>query len=381
MMFAPVEPVPAQRPTSGLVAQALTPQDGARWQGGMAWRPERCFGVRMFSPCATDVQEVQTLTIVGGPTGGTFTITWNGQTTAGIAYNASAAAVLAALVALSNIAPGDLTVSGANGGPYTLTWAHGKGNVSAPTTNAAGLTGGVAPAVNVATVTAGSALYSAPLGVGSSGTVYYLPQALRVEDECKLLGGLEQLTEAAIKRQTEAASAYVVARELWTGDLSDTAPYATPDGGGVVNARLASTDAVVVGGGNAHAPNHALGLLEQEARRGALGQDVWIHVPVELFALFTDLEQRGGAWFTRSGARIIADPGYLGTEPDGDLPTDRLWMYATGPVQVRLGDITTQLFDDQRFNVRRVNGERMFAATFDPCIHYGIAAALPDTTT
>lgn len=381
MMFAPVEPVPAQRPTSGLVAQALTPNDGARWEAGLAWRPERCLSVRMFNPCDTDVQEVQTVTITGGPTGGTFTLTWNAQTTAAIAYNATAAAVQLALEALSNIAPGDVVVSGANGGPYTLRWAYGKGNVAAPTGDAAGLTGGTAPAVVVATVTAGSALYTDPLGTGVSGTVYYLPQALRVEDRCKTLGGLQLITEASIKRQTEAATSYVVARELWTGDLSDSQPYDTPEDVGVVNARLASVSATVVGAGAAHAPNHALGLLEQEARRAAVGQDVWIHVPVEVFELFTDLEQRGGAWFTRSGARIIADPGYLGTEPDGDLPADRRWMYATGPVQVRLGSITTDAFTHWQTNEYTVNGERMFAATFDPCVHFGIAVALPDTLT
>jgi hypothetical protein len=381
MLFAPVEPVPAQRPTSGLVAQALTPNDDARWEGGLAWRPERCLSVRMFNPCDTDVQEVQTITVTGGPTGGTFTLTWNAQTTAAIAYDATSAAVYAALVALSNIGPSDLAVTGAAGGPYTIRWRYGLGNVAAPTGNGAGLTGGTAPAVVVATVTAGSALYTPPLGAGVSGTVYYLPQALHVEDTCKLLGGIGLITEAGVRRQTEAATPYVVARELWTGDLSDAQPYDTPEDTGVTNARLASVSATVIGSGEAHAPNHALGLLEQEARQASVGQDVWIHVPIEIFAMLTDLEQRGGAWFTRSGARIIADPGYLGTEPDGDLPADRRWMYATGPVQVRLGSITVESFIDHHVNTQKVNGERMFAATFDPCVHYGIAVALPDTTT
>jgi hypothetical protein len=44
-------------------------------------------------------------------TGGTYTLTWMGQTTAPIAYNANAATIQAALEALSNVAPGDVTVS------------------------------------------------------------------------------------------------------------------------------------------------------------------------------------------------------------------------------------------------------------------------------
>lgn len=44
------------------------------------------------------------------PTGGTYTLTYDGQTTAPIAYNANAAAIEAALEALSNLAPGDVSV-------------------------------------------------------------------------------------------------------------------------------------------------------------------------------------------------------------------------------------------------------------------------------
>ncbi len=47
----------------------------------------------------------------GGATGGTFTLTFSGQTTTALAYNATAAQVQAALEALSNIAPGDVYVS------------------------------------------------------------------------------------------------------------------------------------------------------------------------------------------------------------------------------------------------------------------------------
>lgn len=53
-------------------------------------------------------------------TSGNFTITFNGQTTANIAEGAAASAVQSALVALSNVEPGDLIVSGSAGGPFTV---------------------------------------------------------------------------------------------------------------------------------------------------------------------------------------------------------------------------------------------------------------------
>jgi hypothetical protein len=110
-------------------------------------------------PLDNGTSEVQTVTITGTPDGGTFTLTYAGQTTAGIAFNAVAGAVQTALIALSNVAPGDLVVTGGPGPgtPYTVTWNAELGNVAQMTASGAGLTGGVAPAVAVTTPTPGVA--------------------------------------------------------------------------------------------------------------------------------------------------------------------------------------------------------------------------------
>jgi len=103
--------------------------------------------------------EVQTITITGTPTGGTFTITWNGETTGTIAYNANAATVLAALEALVGIEPGDVAVGGGAlpGTPITVTFqgAYAGQNVAAMTTTDS-LTGGTTPASAVTTTTPGA---------------------------------------------------------------------------------------------------------------------------------------------------------------------------------------------------------------------------------
>jgi hypothetical protein len=79
-------------------------------------------------------------------TGGTFTITYAGNTTAPIAYNASAAEVQAALELLPGIAPGDITVVGGPGGehPYTLLFGGklAETSIQPVTTDRSGLTGG-----------------------------------------------------------------------------------------------------------------------------------------------------------------------------------------------------------------------------------------------
>ncbi|AZF90300.1 MAG: tail protein [Phage 5P_3] len=104
------------------------------------------------------INEVQTLTITGSPTGGTFTISYSGQTTTAIAYNATAAQVQAALEALSNIAPGDVVCTG---GPLPATaiviefaGTLARTNVAAMTTTDS-FTGGSTPASAIAQTVAG----------------------------------------------------------------------------------------------------------------------------------------------------------------------------------------------------------------------------------
>ncbi|MEU8101744.1 hypothetical protein [Streptomyces rubiginosohelvolus] len=107
---------------------------------------------------AAGTNEVQTVTITGTPTGGTYTLTFSGQTTAGIAFNAAAAAVQSALVALSNIESGDVTCAGGPhpGTPVTVTFGGQFAGDDVPQmTASASLTGGTSPAVNVTTTTPG----------------------------------------------------------------------------------------------------------------------------------------------------------------------------------------------------------------------------------
>jgi len=74
--------------------------------------------------------------VVVDATSGNFTLTFNGQTTGNIVYNATAGAVQTALEALSNIAPGDVIVTS----PVASTWIIEFAGVYADT-NVAQLTG------------------------------------------------------------------------------------------------------------------------------------------------------------------------------------------------------------------------------------------------
>jgi hypothetical protein len=103
-----------------------------------------------------DTDEVQSVTITGSPTGGTFTLTFSGSTTAAINHNAAASTVQSALRAIDSIDGANVSVSGSAGGPYTVTFIGelAATNVAAMTATSS-LTGGTTPGVTIATVTAG----------------------------------------------------------------------------------------------------------------------------------------------------------------------------------------------------------------------------------
>lgn len=113
---------------------------------------------------AGGTDEVQTLTITGGPTGGSYTLTWISpegvtETTLPIPWNATPAQVDAALEALRTIPAGSLTCAGGPhpATPITVTFSGGgleKRNVNQLTATGTGLTptGTVTPTTTTAGV-------------------------------------------------------------------------------------------------------------------------------------------------------------------------------------------------------------------------------------
>ena len=111
--------------------------------------------------------EVQVVTLTGEPKGGTFTLTFDGQTTEPIAWNANALQVYGALNALSNLGPLDFTVNQEWWKPYAP-WVIGFNqigtqyagvNVPSITGDAEGLEGGAGMDVVVSVETEGSRPY------------------------------------------------------------------------------------------------------------------------------------------------------------------------------------------------------------------------------
>jgi hypothetical protein len=122
--------------TPQMPTEALRPM-GNKFSTDVVRQKEHCEGTLRGQVCYTDLvyllssllceATVTTPTTngewtlnLGEATSGTFTLTYQGQTTEAIAYNAEATAVQTALEALSTVGAGNVAVSGAAGGPYTI---------------------------------------------------------------------------------------------------------------------------------------------------------------------------------------------------------------------------------------------------------------------
>lgn len=127
-----------------------------RLPGGVDYAAGTVLGMRT---AVTQQNEVQTITITGTPTGGTFTLTFAGATTGPIAYNASAATVQTALRALSTIGGTNVACGGGAlpGTAVTVTFQSAFANADVPLLTAVGsFTGGSSPAIAVAETTKGN---------------------------------------------------------------------------------------------------------------------------------------------------------------------------------------------------------------------------------
>ncbi|MGC0365004.1 hypothetical protein ABH922_002988 [Rhodococcus sp. 27YEA15] len=80
---------------------------------------------------SADGSVTKVLTLPAGSTAGTWNVYVDGETTAGIAFNPTAAAVKSALEALPTVGAGNVDVTGSTGGPFTVVFKNGAGVVTA----------------------------------------------------------------------------------------------------------------------------------------------------------------------------------------------------------------------------------------------------------
>lgn len=144
-------------PKSRIVAKSVRPKNFAAGSGTIAKLTPLAFNTstNLWVPWKQTVtSEVSTLVGTGTISGGNYTITVNGETTAAIAHSANAATIQAALEALGGIDQGDVTVTG---GPMStntnavLTWGGKWAGVNMAVSVTSSVTGGGSVAVTETT--------------------------------------------------------------------------------------------------------------------------------------------------------------------------------------------------------------------------------------
>lgn len=203
---------------TGTTADATGPYLGRRYMLAgtiMSKRLDLQYEQYKGQGAVTAANEVQTATVTGVPTGGTFTLSFDGQSTTAIAFNAAAAAVETALRALTNIGSTGVTVAGAAGGPYTITFAGTLANTNVSQITAThALTGGTAPSVTTATTTQGAAAASAQAIAGILFDTIEFADGTNASDE----------PVAMLRRNVSFQSSKIIDYATYTAALASALP-------------------------------------------------------------------------------------------------------------------------------------------------------------
>lgn len=292
------------------------------------------------------VNEVQRITVTTAATpSGTFTLTFNGQTTAPIAYNATAAAVDTALEALSSIGAGNVTTSGGALGasPVTVTFQGALAGTDVPllVANGASL---VNATVATTAITEGDPPNPAAV-TGVDGNTFVVVTSLGSRPQCST-GTEEALVSDALDFETEKAAG----RALWglTGDAVGTTSLAS------------GSVATVAAGANARASVSAALQSFWTRSTGVRTKDTVIHLGINrLLEMFGEIE---GSLLKNLDVKVATSPGY---------PPDSIAV--TGPIRIKLGPDQVLQSNDTAINDVLTEATRFGALEFDPCTAVRVA--------
>lgn len=217
-------------------------------------------------------------------------------------------------------------------------------------------------------------------GQDPSAVVEWDAYGLHKTYRCSTLAARGKDWRALALRRLQRASDRMLGRELWRGTKARAESYP--------NRFLASNDSDEVTDG-ATSPTDALACLQQ-----ALGGEVgMIHAPIQVvthWSALNLLERDGLTLRTQMGHFVVGSEGYDGSGPDAEgagqgtpvaVAEGSMWAYATGIVDVRLGEIlvignplgTPEQVDRSgsgTSNRGLVVAHRAALASWDLCRHY-----------
>ena len=217
----------------------------------------------------------------------------------------------------------------------------------------------------------------------SSGPILVRPFTIQADYECSTFGFLNQDYFEKAALGLDLCQSKLVESEFWTGALAQQDDEIDSEGNATTNRYLASQDAVDITPttGTAIKPAYALALLEEALATCGCGVKGYVHATRSVASVLP-LKHEDDVLVTKLGNYVIAGTGYTGTGPTGTDPGNgKAWMYATGPVSVRLGDTyivpdNINQATDIRNNSVSVSAEKEVAVTWDGCCHFAVLVDL-----
>lgn len=295
-----------------------------------------------FDPHAVRVQERQAVTLGGSPSGGSFTLGFDGETTVPIAFNARPAAVKSALGALGSLEgnpTAKVSVYGNPGGPYTIVFGGSLAGADQPqiTADASGLT----PSGTIAVATAQTGL--------SYDAHYHFEYVSQQQFEAEGFAGAASAPEVDLG-----------ADESTTQFVGEDLPGLQP--ATAYHFRLAAKNSAIPGEPLVYGPEQTLtapslpwGGGEEACPNQAFRMGPSANLPdCRAYELVTPPEKGGTLDFDTYGQ---GQPSYLAGE-DGE----HVWLYSTGTQFGSNADPRTSSY----FFARNATGWGLTSATVQP---------------
>lgn len=293
---------------------------------GAEWEVDAC-GIAGVAaqPCGPGgTAEVQTISITGTPTGGSYRLCYLDQCTNAITYNSNAAAVQTRIIDdLTFFDTGDVVITGTYPN-FTATFGNEwVGSNVAQFTKISNLTGGTSPNVVIATTTQGVGATKASSTYATTATAY--PVTVFTNFECRAIGEWQR-AQARAMNALNSGESRALEKAFWQTTLDAT---------GTTDLTPATTTI----------PEQGLATLEAWTGDN-YGYVPTFHMPRNLASILATraaIHQQANHLETKLGSLVAAGAGYsVDTGPNASAPVaGETWMYATGAVQVWRGNAIT----------------------------------------
>jgi hypothetical protein len=165
---------------------------------------------------------------------------------------------------------------------------------------------------------------------------FYYPFDVKTTIQVSTMGSTPALVLENASKALDVVLQKNIENEFWTGQLASqlTDPnvnrYLSKTGSDNLTPSSSATGVRV---------KHGLAILERALGDATIGSRGVIHATRDVASIL-DVHDEDGALVTKLGNYVIAGPGYTGSGPgNAAAASTKAWMYATGPVTVRVGDV------------------------------------------